>query len=303
MPEINKTDKNNQNNSSQQHPIQINSRPISNSSSKIAPCTKNNSSCSNCEIELDSSGWAPLPPNFKWDEPQLIADGLIEEQKRIMSGFLGNKKADKKLAQEALNPKHVALSLIGEPAMYPKLSELMDIFHKKGMSTFLVTNGTMPNALKALTTFPTQLYISLVAPDQKTHEEVTVPKKGMAQKNWENYLESLDFLASLKGKARTVLRMTIAHGLNDQNPQGFADLITRSQADYIEVKSMTYVGGARNKDRGLRLEDMYSMAEIRAYAKKLSELTGYIYTDEHAPSRIVLLCRDKKVKDKRIIRF
>ena len=36
--------------------------------------------------------------------------------------------------------------------------------------------------------------------------------------------------------------MLFTAGLNDQNVQGFADLITRSQAHYIEVKSMTFVG-------------------------------------------------------------
>lgn len=288
MPEINNSTQN-----QIQNPDKKNQAP---------PFSRN--SCNNCgEIQLDSSGWAPMPQNFKWDMPEFIADGLIAEQKKIMSGFLGNEKADKKLANEAMEPKHVALSLIGEPALYPKLSELISIFHKKKMSTFLVTNGTLPKALKALTTFPTQLYISLVAPDEKTHAQVTCPPQGLAKQNWQNYLESLDYLASLKGKVRTVLRMTIAHGLNDENPQGFADLISRSKADYIEVKSMSYVGGARNKGRGLRLEDMYSMDEIREYAKTLANLTGYIYTDEHAPSRIVLLCRDKLVEKNRILKF
>jgi len=254
-------------------------------------------------IPETKTGWADTGGNFEWDEPQFIADGLIAEQKRIMSGFGGNEKADPALATESMEPKHVALSLIGEPAMYPKLSKLLEIFHQKGMTTFLVSNGTYPNALKNLNPLPTQLYVSLVAPDEKTHAQVTQAKGEIAKKNWQNYLKSLDVLNSLSAKTRTVLRMTVAHGLNDQNVQGFADLISRSQAHYIEVKSMTFVGWARNKERGLRLEDMYSMGEIRAYAKKLAELIDYIYTDEHEPSRIVLLCRDKQAEKNRILKF
>lgn len=277
--------------------------PEINAVAKKKPTAENSDLCACDKIQPDSSGWVPLPKNFCWDEPEFIADGLIAEQKRIMSGFLGNQKADKTLAQEAMYPKHVALSLIGEPVLYPKLSELIRIFHKKKMTTFLVTNGTLPKALKALTTLPTQLYISLVAPDEKTHAAVTCPPKGMAQKNWQNYLESLEYMESLRGKVRTVLRMTIAHGLNDQNLQGFADLIKLAQPDYVEVKSMTFVGGARNKKRGLRLEDMYSMDEIRETAKTLAKLTGYIYAFEHVPSRIVLLCRDETAQKNRILKF
>ncbi|MFA5108169.1 MAG: 4-demethylwyosine synthase TYW1 [Candidatus Micrarchaeia archaeon] len=254
-------------------------------------------------IPETKTGWADLGADFSWDTPEFIADGLIVEQKRIMSGFLGNEKADKKLAQEAMAPKHVALSLIGEPTMYPKLSKLLEIFHKKGMTTFLVSNGTYPNVLKNLNPLPTQLYVSLVAPDEETHAQVTQASGQIAKQNWKNYLKSLDVLNSLCKKTRTVLRMTVAHGLNDGNVQGFADLIVRSQAHYVEVKSMTFVGWARNKERGLRSQDMYSMDEIRAYAKKLAELTGYIYTDEHEPSRIVLLCRDKTAKDNRLLKL
>ncbi|MFH0927307.1 MAG: radical SAM protein [Candidatus Micrarchaeota archaeon] len=261
--------------------------------------SQNSSAASACS----SSGWLPLPKNFSWDEPQLIADGLIAEQKRIMSGFRGNEKADKNRAKEAMEPKHVALSLIGEPALYPKLSKLLEIFHKKGMTTFLVTNGTLPEAIKNLNPLPTQLYVSLVAPDGKTHAKVTQASSEAAKKNWQNYLKSLELLNFLSKKTRTVLRMTVAHGLNDQNPQGFANLILLSQAHYIEVKSMVYVGWARNKERGLRLEDMYSMDEIRAYAKNLAAATGYIYEDEHLPSRIVLLCKDEAARNSRILSF
>jgi tRNA wybutosine-synthesizing protein 1 len=187
--------------------------------------------------------------------------------------------------------------------MYPRLSEIIDIFHKKKMTTFLVSNGTFPNVLKQLNPLPTQLYISLVAPDEKTHISVTQQCESYGKQMWENYLQSLDFLKDASKKTRTVLRMTVAHGLNDDNIEGFAQLIKRGLPHYVEVKSMVYVGWARNKERGLRLEDMYTIEQIRDYAKKLAQLTGYIYTDEHIPSRVVLLCKDEDAKNNRIIKF
>lgn len=244
-----------------------------------------------------------MPSRFEWDDAAFIADGLIGEQKRIMSGFKGNKNADAKKSKEALEPKHVALSLIGEPAMYPKLSALLSEFHKKKMTTFLVTNGTFPNALAALDPLPTQLYVSMVAPDEKTYAEVTQQTGAQAKALWKNYLASLKYLSEAGEKTRTVLRMTLARGLNDNNLEGYADLIKAGKPHYVEAKSMVFVGWARNDERGLKLEDMLSMDEIREISGKLAELTGYIIVDEHLQSRIVLLAKDEKAVKNRILKF
>ncbi len=247
------------------------------------------------------SGWLKMPPNFEWDEPTFIADGLIMEQKRIMSGFAGNEKVDKKKAQEALEPKQVALSLIGEPMMYPQMSKLLAEFHSRKMTTFLVTNGTYPNALRALTTLPAQLYLSMVAPDEENYVRVVGVTPSAAKAFWKNYLESLDFLAEAGEKTRTVLRMTIARDLNDSNLDGYAALISRGKPHYTEVKSMVYVGWARREERGLALGDMLKMEEIEKIAAELSAKTGYLVVDKHVPSRVVLLARDEKAAKMRMI--
>lgn len=243
-----------------------------------------------------------MPPAFEWDEPVFILDGLVDAQKKIFSGFLGNEKADPKHAKEAMDPKHATFSLIGEPTMYPRLSELLVACHKRGMTTFLVTNGTLPHALERLSVLPTQLYVSLVAPDEKTYSYVTQQSEEQTKLLWSNYLKTLDFMADLKGKTRTTLRTTLAKELNAFSYEKYAELIKRAQADFVEIKSMVFVGGARGETRGLRLEDMLTIDEIRVVAKKLASITGYLYTDEHAPSRVVLLCRDKKVQDTRYLR-
>ncbi|MEM4137198.1 MAG: 4-demethylwyosine synthase TYW1 [Candidatus Anstonellaceae archaeon] len=264
-----------------------------------------NLSCRFCWriIPETKTGWLKMPKEFKWDEPEFIAEGLIKEQKRIMSGFGGNIYADKQKVKEALNPKHVALSLIGEPTLYPKLSQLIEEFHKRNMTTFLVTNGTNYKALKNLKVLPTQLYISLVAPDKKTYQYVTNISESQAKVFWANYIKSLKLLNKLSSKTRTVLRMTLAHNLNDFNLEGYAKLINIAKPHYVEVKSMVYVGWARNAQRGLKLSDMLTMEEIRKFASDLADLTNYIYTDEHELSRVALLCRDKQAQAQRILKL
>lgn len=40
-----------------------------------------------------------------------------------------------------LQVKHCALSLVGEPIMYPHINEMLGMLHDRGISTFLVTNA------------------------------------------------------------------------------------------------------------------------------------------------------------------
>lgn len=235
---------------------------------------------------------------FKWDEPEKVADWLIEAQEEIISGFGGNGKVSKKMYDEAMQPRQVALSLTGEPTMYPHLEQLVAEFHKRSMTTFIVSNGTFPEAIGRWKTYPTQLYISLVAPNETVYRQAIRPKSAGL---WKKYQKSLSLLPEIGKKCRTVLRMTLTRGVNDSDLEGYARQISMAQPHYVEVKSMVYVGGARQATRNLSLSSMFSMQEIEAIAGKLSRMTGYLVSEKHAPSRIVLLCRDKSAEENRII--
>ena len=50
--------------------------------------------------------------------------------------------------EEALMPRRCALSLVGEPIMYPEISKLVEYLHEKEISTFLVTNAQFPDAIR-----------------------------------------------------------------------------------------------------------------------------------------------------------
>ena len=55
-------------------------------------------------------------------------------------------KADR--FEEGLNPRHCALSLVGEPIMYPEINKFVELLHGKKISSFLVTNAQFPDAIK-----------------------------------------------------------------------------------------------------------------------------------------------------------
>ena len=50
--------------------------------------------------------------------------------------------------EEGLCPRHCALSLVGEPIMYPRINEFVQLLHSNRISSFLVTNAQFPDAIR-----------------------------------------------------------------------------------------------------------------------------------------------------------
>jgi len=216
------------------------------------------------------------------DEPRDILDGSILAQRRLLSGFGGNPKVDAKKFEEAQEPRHCAISLAGEPTLYPKINELVEECGRRGMTSFLVTNGMHPEVLEKLVE-PTQLYISVVAPDPETYKKVCRP---MAPKGWERLNLSLELMPSFR--CRKVIRLTLVKDINLKDAAGYAKLIEKAKPDFIEPKAYFAVGYSRSR---LGVSFMPSHMEIRKFAEELQELTGYLIADESEPSRVVLLRR------------
>jgi len=229
------------------------------------------------------------------DEPKEIIKKCIEGQRYLLSGFGGNEKANQDKVKEAQNPKHVALSLSGETLAYPRISELIKEFHKVGFTTFVVTNGQFPKVMKKMES-PTQLYVSVDAPNEKLLEKIDRPKDGKLA--WKNLVESLDVLRELKNKTRTTLRLTLVKGKNMVHPEQYAELITRSDAKFIEVKAYMYVGASQGR---LEIENMPRHPEVVEFAKEIGTYCGYKIIDEQIESRVVLMMK-KDTKD-RIMKF
>jgi tRNA wybutosine-synthesizing protein 1 len=221
-----------------------------------------------------------------WDSAEEIAQGSLEAQDAILSGYKGNPKTNWKKFREALTPRHVAISLTGEPTLYEPLGELIRTFHHKGFTTFLVSNGTMSNKLAELSEEPTQLYISVCAPNETVFRRVCRPHFPSA---WAKLNETLSFLPSFR--CPTVIRMTLVRGLNMETVDGYAALVKKANPTYIETKAYMHIGFS-----GLRLDykSMPEHKEVYDFATRLAERTGYTLIDESVESRVVLLSKRKK---------
>jgi tRNA wybutosine-synthesizing protein 1 len=223
-------------------------------------------------------------PFGKADDPKEMLDKSIIEQERLLNGFGGLDKANKDKLKEAFAPMHVAISLNGEPTYYPKISELIKEIHNRGWSSFLVTNGQLPEVLEKIE-LPTQLYISLDSPTEDIHKKITRAKR---KDSWERLMKSLDVMKKFKEKTRTTLRLTIIKGLNDVNPEGYAKLFDKADPTFIEVKAYMFVGASRQR---LLLENMPRHHEVKEFAEEICKYCDYKIIDEQEASRVILLMK------------
>lgn len=218
-----------------------------------------------------------LPP----DDPSEVVEKAVLAQRELLSGFKGNPGVDLRRWEEAQHPRHAAISLAGEPTLYPPLNHLLEEFHRRGFTTFLVSNGTMPERLEKLGVEPTQLYLTLPAPDETTYSKVCRPR---IPDGWERLNLSLELLPSFS--CRKVLRLTLVKELNLKDPEGYARLVEKARPDYVEPKGYFPVGYSRQR---LGPALMPTHQEIRAFAEELERLTGYRIVDEAPVSSVVLM--------------
>jgi tRNA wybutosine-synthesizing protein 1 len=221
------------------------------------------------------------------DDPKFILNQSIQEQKKLITGFKGDNRCDKKKWIEANNPNMIACSLSGEPTLYPKLGELFDECHKKKIITFLVTNGTNPKAIENLYPLPKQLYLSLVAPNESIYKKLCSP---LIKNGWKKINETLELLASLN--TRIVIRHTLVKNwnINDKYIVDYSKLINKSNPMFIEPKGYVFVGYSRNR---MHIENMPKHKDIHDFSKKLSLNINYNFEMEKPDSRVVLLSRKK----------
>ncbi len=218
------------------------------------------------------------------DEPKEIIKGCIEERKKLLIGFKGNKKVNSEVLERAMQPVHAAISLTGEPCLYPRIADLIEEFFSFGFeSVYLVTNGTVPEALESLRKLPTNLYISLTASNPEMYKKLCNP---LIKDGWLRLQKSLEIMSKMK--TNTVIRITMINGLNTENPNEFIPHIEKARAKYVECKAYMHVG--YSKDR-LTEQHMPSMEKIREFAKVIEENSNYKIKDERTDSRIVLLER------------
>ena len=256
-------------------------------------CTHN---CIFCWRPMEGFLGTELPE--PWDDPAFIVEESIKAQRKLIVGYKGMPGINMKKFEEAWNPTHAAISLSGEPMLYPYMGDLVEEFHKRGFTTFIVTNGTVPERLEEMKRedkLPTQLYVSLTAPDIETYRRVNIP---MIPDGWEKIKTFLELMNGLP--TRTVVRLTLVKGENMHNAEGYAELIKKANPMFVEAKAYMFVGFSRNR---LTINNMPNHEEIRAFAEELLRyLPGYHLEDEYEPSRVVLIMRDDIPKEERFIK-
>ena len=230
------------------------------------------------------------------DEPADIVEGTISAQKKLLSGFGGNERTGKDKFERAMQPQHVAISLDGEPTLYPKLTGLIKQYKKRNFSTFVVSNGLLPERIgKLLEEPPTQLYISVDAPNEELFNIIDRP---IIKNAWQGLVKTLSLLPQLGEKMRTVLRFTLIKNLNMVYPNQWADIIKISAPMFVEVKAYMWVGMSRER---LEQENMPLHEEVKQFALEIAKYADYKLIDEHEPSRVVLLMKEDF--EGRVMRF
>lgn len=221
----------------------------------------------------------------KLDSPKDFIDKAIEAQRKLLIGFKGNDKVNREKFEEAMNPNQFAISLSGEPTLYPKLPELIKEIHKRGATSFLVTNGLQPEMLKKLKPLPTNLYISVDAPNEELFKKID---RSCIKDAWKRLNISLELMSKLK--TTRVIRITMIRYLNMVNPEQYAELIKKSDTDFVEVKSYMWVGASRER---LEKKNMPLHPEVKKFAEEiLRYLPDYRLKDEKKESRVVLLAKE-----------
>lgn len=231
-------------------------------------------------------------------EPKEIVTKLMEERRKLIMGYYGDSRNDKQRLDESLLPSHYAISLSGEPTMYPKLPELIKYLKslEATKSIFLVTNGQEPDMIQRLKdedALPTQLYLSTNAADYDSFLKINKPRYDDSWQRWNRTLEMLKHLDT-----RTVLRITLIRNYNDQKEMipAFASMFKRASPHFIEIKSYMHIGRSTNR---LEHSNMLEMDEVRKFSEGIAEQSQmFSVMDESLVSRIVILQNNQRVIDR-----
>ncbi|NXG09141.1 TYW1 synthase, partial [Sakesphorus luctuosus] len=176
----------------------------------------------------------PVGTEWRWkmDQPEMILQEAIENHQNMIKQFKGVSGVLAARLEEALVVKHCALSLVGEPIMYPQINRFVRLLHQHSISSFLVTNAQFPEEIRALEPV-TQLYVSV---DASTRDSLRRIDRPLFKDFWQRFLDSLKALA--EKRQRTVYRLTLVKAWNVEELRAYAELISLGKPDFIEVKAV-----------------------------------------------------------------
>ncbi|MFX0058571.1 MAG: radical SAM protein [Candidatus Hodarchaeota archaeon] len=226
-----------------------------------------------------------------------------EEIERLIKFELTNPDDIMTAHAEAMNPNHAAISLDGEPLLYPKMNQYIEEFRNRNMTTFIVTNGTLPKRIENLNHLPSQLYITLSAPNEQIYKKICRP---MIKNGWTEIMKSLDLVQSLS--CRSLIRLTAVKNLNlkDDLIKDYVKLIEMANPNFFEIKGFTLQAKALLVKERLRsdesLQHFFPDYEyLENFALKFEEIGNFPLIYKNKASRDFLFAVNwDKEKDPRI---
>jgi len=136
--------------------------------------------------------------------------------------------------------------------------------------------------IENLDTLPTQLYVSVDAPNKEIFDRLCKPKFDMSA--FHKLEKTLELLPSLD--TRTVCRHTLIKGESLGFHDDYARLDNIADPDFIEAKGYVFVGNSRNN---LSIENMPSHEDVLDFSRELAPMLGREVLSDRRESRVALI--------------
>jgi wyosine [tRNA(Phe)-imidazoG37] synthetase (radical SAM superfamily) len=222
--------------------------------------------------------------NFRIDDDISCCIDTREEIVNLINRELTTPDEIMQAHSEAMFPNHAAISLDGEPLLYPKMSDFIQEFKNRRMTTFIVTNSTLPEKISNLNILPSQFYFTLPAPNEKIYKKTCRP---MIKDGWKRIMNTLDMIESLS--CRTLVRLTAVKdlNLNEKLVEDYIKIIEKINPNFFEIKGFTLQAKALLIKKRLKSEKSLhhyfpEFEYLNKIALKFEELGNFplIYTNE-----------------------
>ncbi|MHA1757792.1 MAG: hypothetical protein ACTSVV_13535, partial [Promethearchaeota archaeon] len=157
----------------------------------------------------------------------------------------------------------------------------------RNMTTFVVTNSTLPERIERLEELPTQFYFTIAAPNERIYKKVCRP---MIKNGWEKIHQTLELIDSLN--CRTLVRLTAVKGLNisEEYLESYAKIIEKANPNFFEIKGFTLQ--AKGLDISKRLKSNLPPSEyfpdynyLKNIAEKFEKISNFPMIYENKDSR------------------
>lgn len=227
----------------------------------------------------------PVGKEWRWlvDNPRMLIDQAIENHRKMVKEMRGVPGVKPERLEDAANIRHCALSLVGEPIMYPHINEYVRMLHGEGISSFLVTNAQFPDRIAQLEPV-TQLYVSI---DASTQDSLKAIDRPLFKDFWQRFLSCLEALRHKQ--IRTVYRLTLVKGFNMSEIAEYAQLVAIGRPTFIEIKGVTFCGELNAST--MTMKNVPFHEEVRQFCKELIKYLGgnYELACEHVHSCCILI--------------